>query len=32
MTLSGGGILKAPTVLAQVDGVTGLRRLDEDAE
>jgi putative Mg2+ transporter-C (MgtC) family protein len=32
MTLSGGGILKAPAVLAQVEGVTGLRRLDEDAE
>jgi putative Mg2+ transporter-C (MgtC) family protein len=32
MTLSGGGILRAPAVLAQVDGVTRLRRLDEDAE
>jgi len=32
MTLSGRGILTAPTVLAGIDGVTAIRQLDEEAD
>jgi putative Mg2+ transporter-C (MgtC) family protein len=32
LTLSGSAILQAPGLLAEVDGVTSLRQLDEDAE
>lgn len=32
LTLSGSGILNAPSVLAAIDGVTALRQLDEVAE
>jgi putative Mg2+ transporter-C (MgtC) family protein len=32
LTLSGTGILNAPTVLAGIDGVTAIHQLDEDAD
>ena len=32
LTLSGSGILAAPTVLAGIDGVTAIHQLDTDAE
>ena len=32
MTLSGRGILTAPTVLAGIDGVTAIRQLDDDPD
>ena len=32
LTLSGGGILSAPTVLAGIDGVTGIHQLDDDPD
>lgn len=32
VTLSGAGVLKAPLVLAGIDGVSGVRQLDEDPD
>ncbi len=32
LTLSGGGILSAPTVLAGIDGVMAIRQMDEDPD
>jgi putative Mg2+ transporter-C (MgtC) family protein len=32
LTLSGNGILGAPTVLARIDGVTSIRQLDDDPD
>ena len=32
MTLTGAGILKAPNMLAGIDGVSGVRQLDEDPD
>jgi putative Mg2+ transporter-C (MgtC) family protein len=32
LTLSGNGILNAPTVLARIDGVTAIRQLDDDPD
>ncbi|MDT5124816.1 MAG: putative Mg2+ transporter-C (MgtC) family protein, partial [Mycobacterium sp.] len=32
LTLSGRGILNAPTVLAGIDGITAIRQLDEDPD
>ena len=32
LTLSGRGILTAPTVLAGIDGVTAIRQLDDDPD
>lgn len=32
VTLSGAGVLKAPIVLAAIDGVSGVRQLDEDPD
>jgi putative Mg2+ transporter-C (MgtC) family protein len=32
LTLSGRGILTAPTVLAGIDGVTGIRQLDDESD
>ena len=32
LTLSGGGILSAPAVLAGIDGVTGIHQLDDDPD
>ena len=32
LTLSGQGILIAPTVLAGIDGVTGIHQLDDDPD
>jgi putative Mg2+ transporter-C (MgtC) family protein len=32
LTLSGRGILNAPTVLAGIDGITSIRQLDEDPD
>jgi putative Mg2+ transporter-C (MgtC) family protein len=32
LTLSGSGILSAPTVLAGIDGVTAIRQLDDEAD
>jgi putative Mg2+ transporter-C (MgtC) family protein len=32
LTLAGNGILNAPAVLAGIDGVTGIRQLDEDPD
>jgi putative Mg2+ transporter-C (MgtC) family protein len=32
LTLSGRGILTAPTVLAGIDGVTGIRQLEDEPD
>jgi putative Mg2+ transporter-C (MgtC) family protein len=32
LTLSGRGILTAPTVLAGIDGVTAIRQLDDESD
>ena len=32
LTLSGNGILTAPTLLAGIDGVTAIRQLDDDPD
>jgi putative Mg2+ transporter-C (MgtC) family protein len=32
VTLSGRGIMTAPTVLAGIDGVTAIRQLDDDPD
>jgi putative Mg2+ transporter-C (MgtC) family protein len=32
LTLSGNGILNAPTLLARIDGVTATRQLDDDPD
>ena len=32
LTLTGNGVLSAPTVLAGIDGVTGIRQLDDDPD
>jgi putative Mg2+ transporter-C (MgtC) family protein len=32
LTLSGRGILAAPTVLAGIDGVTAIRQLDDESD
>jgi putative Mg2+ transporter-C (MgtC) family protein len=32
LTLSGSGVLSAPTALAGIDGVTAIRQLDDDPD
>jgi putative Mg2+ transporter-C (MgtC) family protein len=32
LTLTGNGILNAPTVLARIDGVTAIRQIDDDPD
>jgi putative Mg2+ transporter-C (MgtC) family protein len=32
LTLSGNGVLNAPTVLARIDGVTAIRQIDDDPD